>query len=44
MLCLECVAPILAGASTPEQVTANVNASSWRLSGDEMAAVEDALR
>ncbi len=44
LLSQECVASILAGASTPEQVTANVNASSWRLSGDEMAAVEDALR
>jgi aryl-alcohol dehydrogenase-like predicted oxidoreductase len=38
------VASVLAGATTPEQVTDNVNASSWRLSRDELESVQDALR
>ena len=33
------VGPVIASASSPEQVRANVVASTWRLSPDEMAAV-----
>jgi aryl-alcohol dehydrogenase-like predicted oxidoreductase len=44
LLSQDCVSSILAGASTPEQVTSNINAASWRLTADELAAVDDALR
>ena len=38
-----CVASVIAGATTPEQVRANVAASSWRLSAEELAGVEGVL-
>ena len=38
-----CVASVIAGATTPEQVRANVAASSWRLSAEELVGVEGVL-
>ena len=35
---------VIAGASNPEQLLANVDASTWRLSALEMAEVDDILR
>jgi aryl-alcohol dehydrogenase-like predicted oxidoreductase len=37
------VSSVLTGATKAEQVTANVAASDWRLSRDELAAVAEAL-
>jgi aryl-alcohol dehydrogenase-like predicted oxidoreductase len=37
------VSSVLAGATSPEQVKANAAAATWRLSADELAAVEEAL-
>ena len=37
------VTSVIAGATTPEQVTANVAASAWRLDSDELAAVDAVL-
>ena len=34
------VASVIAGATKPEQVAANVQAASWRLSAEELAAVD----
>ena len=34
------VASVIAGASTPEQVTKNAGAAGWRLSPEEVAEVE----
>ena len=38
------VASVLAGATSPDQVQANAAATTWRLSTDELEAVEAALR
>jgi aryl-alcohol dehydrogenase-like predicted oxidoreductase len=38
-----CVASVIAGATTPEQVRANAAASSWRLSAEELGGVERVL-
>ena len=35
---------VIAGATSPEQVTANLAASTWRLDDDELAAVAAALK
>jgi aryl-alcohol dehydrogenase-like predicted oxidoreductase len=35
------IASVIAGATKPEQVRANVDAATWRLSDDEMAAVDE---
>jgi aryl-alcohol dehydrogenase-like predicted oxidoreductase len=35
------VASVIAGATTAEQVRANVGASAWRLGGEELAALEE---
>lgn len=37
------VSSVLTGATKPEQVTANVEASTWRLGNDDLAAVAEAL-
>jgi aryl-alcohol dehydrogenase-like predicted oxidoreductase len=37
------VASVIAGATSPEQLVANVEASTWRLTVDELAAVDQAL-
>jgi aryl-alcohol dehydrogenase-like predicted oxidoreductase len=37
------VSSVITGATKPEQVVANVEAASWRLSNDELAAVAEAL-
>lgn len=37
------VASVIAGATTPEQVRANVAAASWTLTPDDLAAVDEAL-
>jgi aryl-alcohol dehydrogenase-like predicted oxidoreductase len=34
------VASVIAGATTAEQVRANVGASTWRISDEELAALE----
>ena len=39
LLSLEPVATVITGATTPEQIQANVAASTWRLTDDELAAV-----
>jgi aryl-alcohol dehydrogenase-like predicted oxidoreductase len=39
-----CVASIIAGATRPEQLDENVNAVSWKLSSDELAAVHAATK
>lgn len=38
------VASVIAGATRPEQITANAAAGSWHLTNDEMSAVDDILR
>jgi aryl-alcohol dehydrogenase-like predicted oxidoreductase len=43
LLSQEGVTSVIAGATTPEQVTANVAASGWRLDADELAAVDAVL-
>ena len=43
LLSQEGVSSVIAGATTPEQVTANVAASTWRLDADELAAVDAAF-
>jgi aryl-alcohol dehydrogenase-like predicted oxidoreductase len=35
------IASVIAGATKPEQVRANVDAASWRLTDDEMKAVDE---
>ena len=39
----DCVASVIAGATTPEQVRANAGACGWRLGADELAGVERVL-
>jgi aryl-alcohol dehydrogenase-like predicted oxidoreductase len=34
------VASVIAGATTPEQVRANVRAAAWELSADELATAD----
>ena len=43
LLSQEGVASVIAGATSPEQLVANIEASTWRLSDDEMDAVDQAL-
>jgi aryl-alcohol dehydrogenase-like predicted oxidoreductase len=38
------VSSVISGATTPEQVTANVKAGGWKLSADELAAVDKITR
>jgi aryl-alcohol dehydrogenase-like predicted oxidoreductase len=38
-----CVASVIAGATTPDQVRANAAASGWRLTADEVAGVDRVL-
>jgi aryl-alcohol dehydrogenase-like predicted oxidoreductase len=38
------VASVIAGATKPEQVTANVEAANWKLTADELAAVDEATK
>ena len=38
------MASVIAGATTPEQVRANVAAAGWKLSDDEMAEVDTLAR
>jgi aryl-alcohol dehydrogenase-like predicted oxidoreductase len=38
------IASVIAGATKPEQVKANVDAATWRLSADEMSAVDEIAR
>ena len=38
------VSSVIAGATTPEQVEQNVNAVNWKLSPEELAAVDEATR
>jgi len=40
---LDPVASVITGATRPEQIQANAEASTWRLSGEEMAEVEAVL-
>jgi aryl-alcohol dehydrogenase-like predicted oxidoreductase len=40
LLAHEVVASVIAGATKPEQVRANATAGAWRLTGDEMAEVD----
>jgi aryl-alcohol dehydrogenase-like predicted oxidoreductase len=35
------IASVIAGATKPEQVRANVDAATWRLDADEIAAVDE---
>jgi len=35
------VSSVIAGATTPEQVKANASAASWRLTADELAAIDE---
>jgi aryl-alcohol dehydrogenase-like predicted oxidoreductase len=44
LLSHDSVSSVLTGATTPEQVAANVAASTWRLDADELAAVDAALK
>jgi aryl-alcohol dehydrogenase-like predicted oxidoreductase len=37
------VASVIAGAKTPQQVQANASAAGWRLTAEDLAAVEAAL-
>jgi aryl-alcohol dehydrogenase-like predicted oxidoreductase len=39
-----CVASVIAGATRPEQVEANVRAVTWALSGDELREVDGITR
>ena len=43
LLSQEGVSSVLTGATKPEQVSANVAASAWRLGNDDLAAVAEAL-
>lgn len=43
LLANEVVSSVIAGASTPEQLAANVEAAGWRLGADDLAAVDAAL-
>jgi aryl-alcohol dehydrogenase-like predicted oxidoreductase len=38
------VSSVIAGATTPEQIKANVKAAGWHLSADEMAELDGILR
>jgi aryl-alcohol dehydrogenase-like predicted oxidoreductase len=38
------VRSVIAGATTPEQITANARAADWQLSAGEMAELDDILR
>jgi aryl-alcohol dehydrogenase-like predicted oxidoreductase len=40
----ECVSSVIAGATKPEQVTANVEAASWKLSPQDISAVDEILK
>ena len=40
LACQPLVGPIIAGATSPEQVSANVAAAGWRLSADELAEID----
>lgn len=40
LLCKPAVASVIAGATTPEQVSANAAAGSWKLDAEELAAVD----
>lgn len=44
LLARKAVSSVIAGASTPDQVALNTKASDWRLTGDDMKAVEAALK
>jgi aryl-alcohol dehydrogenase-like predicted oxidoreductase len=35
---------VISGATTPEQVTANVKAGGWKLSADDLAAADKITR
>jgi aryl-alcohol dehydrogenase-like predicted oxidoreductase len=37
------VASVITGATKPEQIQGNVDASTWRLTGEELAEVEALL-
>ena len=37
------VSSVIAGASTPDQVTANIKAAAWNLSGKEMEEIDALL-
>ncbi len=39
-----CVASVIAGATGPEQVTANVEASAWKLAPEELAGINEIRR
>ena len=43
LLAQDGVSSVIAGATKPEQVVANVDAGAWRLDGDDLAAVAEAL-
>jgi aryl-alcohol dehydrogenase-like predicted oxidoreductase len=38
------VSSVIAGATTPDQITANARAADWHLSADEMAELDGILR
>ena len=39
-----CVASVIAGATRPEQVTANVEAGAWKLAPEELAGINEIRR
>lgn len=43
LLANPCVCSVIAGATKPEQITANAKASGWQLSDDEMAEIDGIL-
>ncbi|MCE2433981.1 MAG: aldo/keto reductase [Candidatus Latescibacteria bacterium] len=43
LLANPCVCSVIAGATTPEQVTANAATVGWHLSDEEMAEVDEIL-
>ena len=40
----QCVASVIAGATRPEQVAADVEAGSWRLAPEQLARVDEITR
>jgi aryl-alcohol dehydrogenase-like predicted oxidoreductase len=44
LLAQRTVASVIAGATSPEQVKANAAATNWKLTSDEVTAVDEALR
>jgi aryl-alcohol dehydrogenase-like predicted oxidoreductase len=44
LACQPGVSSVLAGATRPQQVKANAEAVSWKLTADELAAVENASK